>query len=66
MMAKKFKNIFKKKNFKKDHKNSKKEEKKKEIIWYKCKYPGHMKFDCTELKDKKKYKGKAMKATLDD
>ena len=39
MTTLKFKNFFKKKNFKKYHKNSKKKEKKKEIICYKCKNP---------------------------
>ena len=54
MMAKKFRNFFKKRNFKKDHKSSKKEDKKKEIICYNCKNLGHMKYDYPEFKDKRK------------
>ena len=40
-MARKFRNFFKKRNFRKDHKSNKKEDKKKEIICYNYKNLGH-------------------------
>ena len=66
MMVRKFRNFFKKRNFRKDHKNSNKDDKKKKIICYNCKNPGHMKYDCPKFKDKRKSKRKAMKVTWDD
>ena len=60
MMARNFRNFFKKRNFRKDHKSSKKEDKKKDIICYDCKNSGHIKYDCHEFKDKRKFKRKAM------
>ena len=66
MLARKFKSIFRKKNFKKDYKNNKKEDKKKEIICYIFKNLGHMKYDCSKIKDKRKFKKKTMKVIWDD
>ena len=53
MMVRNFRNFFKKRNFRKDHKSNKKDDKKKEIICYNCKNSGHIKYDCLEFKDKK-------------
>ena len=65
MMARKFRNFFKIRNFKKDHKSCKKDDKKNEIICYKSNL-GHMKYDCLESKEKGKFRRKAMKVTWDD
>ena len=66
MIAKKFRNFFKKRNFRKNYKSNKKEDKKKKIICYKCKNSRHMKYDCSKFKDKRKFKRKTMKVTWDD
>jgi hypothetical protein len=66
LAAKYVRNLFRQGNdFKKEVK--KKEDKKKEqIICFECKKPDHMKVDCPQLKNKRRFKRRAFKVTLDD
>ena len=58
MMTRKFRNFFKKKNFKKDHTSNKKDDKKKEIKCYKYKNLKHIKYDCPKFRERESLREK--------